>query len=178
VALTFDDGPSLKYTPKILAILKKYHVPATFFVLGSCAKRAPHLLKAIVEEGHVLANHAYSHRSLPKLSSSAQQEELNLTNALLTPYQEKISFFRPPYGATNASIQGLATTLGMDTVLWSIDTLDWKKPSPARMQKRVLSELKPGAIILMHDIHENTVLALEGMIQAILRAGYRIVPLL
>lgn len=177
VCLTFDDGPSPKTTPKVLEILKKYNVPATFFVLGQCAKRHPNLLQAIVDNGHVLANHSYFHKVMPSLSEQKQNQELEDTNELLTPIAGKVQWFRPPYGSHNAALKTLVESKGMDVVMWSVDPFDWKKPSPLVLKKRVSEQLHPGAIILLHDIHISTVNALEGIIQEILNKGYKIVPL-
>jgi peptidoglycan/xylan/chitin deacetylase (PgdA/CDA1 family) len=177
VCLTFDDGPSQKTTPKVLAILRKYNVPATFFVLGQCAKRSPELLKAIVDNGHTLANHSYFHKVMPSLSAEKQDNELEETNKLLAAVSGDPQWFRPPYGSCNPALKARVEAKGMKVVLWSIDPLDWKKPSPAVLKKRVSDHLHPGAIILLHDIHASTVKGLEGVIQAILKKGYRIVPL-
>jgi peptidoglycan/xylan/chitin deacetylase (PgdA/CDA1 family) len=177
VCLTFDDGPSPKTTPKVLAILKKYNVPATFFVLGQCAKRSPDLLATIVNNGHTLANHSYFHKVMPSLTAEQQNKELEETNKLLAPVSGDPQWFRPPYGSCNPALKARVESKGMKVVLWSIDPLDWKKPSPAVLKKRVSDHLHPGAIILLHDIHASTVKGLEGVIQAILKKGYRIVPL-
>lgn len=177
VCLTFDDGPSPTVTPKILAILKKYKIPATFFVLGQQAKRYPHLLRAIVHQGHVLGNHSYSHPFLPKLSASAQEKELSTTLDLLIPHQNSILWFRPPYGAYNHQLAKLAQEKNMSVVLWSVDPQDWKKPSANILRQRILKGLRPGAIILLHDIHMTTAAALEQIIQDILARGYKFVPL-
>ena len=179
VALTFDDGPSLANTPKILAILKKYKVPATFFVLGEQAKRHPDLLRTIVREGHVLGNHTYSHPVMAKLSARAQDGQLTQTNQLLTPHQALVRWFRPSYGSYNTTTEKLVADKNMTVVLWSIDPLDWKKPrpTPAELSRRVTQQLRPGAIILLHDIHSTTAHALERLIQDVLHQGYTFVPL-
>jgi len=177
VCLTFDDGPSPKTTPMVLEILKKYNVPATFFVLGQCAKRHPKLLKTIVDHGHTLANHSYSHKVMPSLSAQKQDEELEDTSTLLTAVSGTPLWFRPPYGSYTPALKARVESKGMKVVLWSIDPLDWKKPSSAVLKKRVSDHLHPGAIILLHDIHLSMVKGLEGVIQAILEKGYRIVPL-
>lgn len=179
VSLTFDDGPSLRTTPKILQILKKYHVRATFFVLGQQVNKNPAILKMILDHGHALGNHSYTHPEMILLSKQAQQREFMKTKESIEKIvgDVPIMWFRPPYGAYTPSIVQMAKTMGMHTVLWSIDPKDWKKPSCAVLQQRVLHQLKPGAIILLHDIHQSTAQALDGIIRGIMKEGYKIVPL-
>ena len=177
ISITFDDGPSLKTTPHVLAVLKKYKILATFFVLGERAKRFPHLLKKIVQEGHTLANHSYDHRCFTKLSKDQQDQDIKKTTQILSAYQHDITYFRPPYGAKNKNTQDIAQKNHLDIVLWSIDPEDWRRPSKKKLIASVLSNLHPGGILLLHDIHQGTAAALEELIVCIQKKGYRFVPL-
>lgn len=179
VSLTFDDGPSAANTKKILAILKKFNIQATFFVLGEKAKLHPEIIKTLAMHGHSLGNHSYSHLKMTNLSESSQKRELEKTaeilNQILPGY--KINWFRPPYGSYNKITDKLAKNMGMDIVLWSIDPRDWKNPPTHILKARILNQLKPGAIIVLHDIKSNTADALEEIIVGIKEAGYSFVPL-
>ena len=172
LVLTFDDGPSHKYTPRILDILKKYKIKAVFFVLGERAKRYPYILKRIVEEGHELANHSYKHPSFKKISSHKQAHEIELTNRFIMPFQKEIRWFRPPYGSYNEKLLSTLKEKGMQAVMWSIDPRDWKRPSPKKLVQKIVKNMHPGGIILLHDIHATTAQALEDIIQGAFQKGY------
>jgi peptidoglycan/xylan/chitin deacetylase (PgdA/CDA1 family) len=179
VSLTFDDGPSLRTTPRVLDILKKYKIPATFFVLGQRAQAHPQLIRRLIKEGHVVANHSYSHPQMTKLDSHAQIREIQKTHDAIAPLStEPIKWFRPPYGSYNKKIEQLVAQKGMTVVLWNVDPQDWqRKKSSTDICHSVVDQVRPGSIILLHDIHERTVNALEKMIQSLLNKGYTFVPL-
>jgi len=173
LVLTFDDGPNPKTTPKILDCLKKHNVKAVFFVVGRNAARFPRLLKRIVEQGHELANHSYSHKSFGKISDEFQTKEIESTNKLIFPYQKEVRWFRPPYGYRGKNLTKRLRGIGMRMVMWSIDPFDWKRPTPAVICRRVLSKLRNGSIILLHDMYMQTAKALERIIIGAKNKGYR-----
>ena len=173
VALTFDDGPSSTTTPQVLDILAKYGIHATFFVLGSHISGNESILQRMVSEGNEIGNHTWNHVSLSALSTVQVSSEISSTNQAIqaaTGYCPKV--FRPPYGATNATVQAAA---GIHQVLWSVDTLDWKSHNTQAILSNVQNQVKPGGVILMHDIHQTTVDALPTIIDYLKSQGYSFV---
>lgn len=186
VALTFDDGPHPRYTEQVLALLRKYGIRACFFELGtnlgtvSDAGEAKlshnaEISKKVLEAGHIIANHSYSHPVLPKLPEPQRTREIEETSRLLTLVAgHKPELFRAPYGARNREILDEVTADGLRSVMWNIDSLDWADPIPESIAMRVLHELnqKQKGIILFHDIHKQSVLALSPVIEELLRQDY------
>ena len=186
VALTFDDGPHPRYTEQVLALLRKYGIRATFFELGTNLgtvsdkgevklSRNADISKKVLDAGHVIANHSFSHPVLPKLPEQQRTSEIEQTNQLLTLVAgHKPELFRAPYGARNQQILDEVTADGLRSVMWNIDSLDWADPIPESIAMRVLHELnqKQKGIILFHDIHKQSVLALSPVIEELLRQDY------
>lgn len=173
VALTFDDGPNPDSTTAILNVLKKYDVKATFFVLGSRVDFYPELVDRMVQEGHEIGNHTWSHKDLTKITEEAVKKELGMTAEAV----EQAAGFspivvRPPYGATNERVNQI---IGAPPVLWSVDTLDWKSHDPKAIYDIVKRDTRDGTIILMHDIHKTTADALEEVIVYLQKQGYELV---
>jgi peptidoglycan/xylan/chitin deacetylase (PgdA/CDA1 family) len=134
LALTFDDGPSPVWTPRLLDLLAAHHVRATFFLLGSHAEAEPDLVRHIVAEGHPIGNHSWSHPNLAFTHASRVQEELTRTSqTLLHITGTPVKFFRPPFGARRPLALKIAKSLGMVPVLWNVITSDWKEPSADRI---------------------------------------------
>jgi peptidoglycan/xylan/chitin deacetylase (PgdA/CDA1 family)/tetratricopeptide (TPR) repeat protein len=189
VALTFDDGPHPKYTEQMLAILRKYGIKATFFELGEnlgtvdaagTVKLGPtaDVARKVIEAGHMLANHSYSHPVLPKLTDAQRESEIDRTNLLLEKViGHKTDLFRAPYGARNKEILAQVTEEGMKSVMWNVDSEDWADPIPESIAMRVLHEMNQShrGIILFHDIHKQGVLALSPVIEELLRQEYTFV---
>ncbi len=190
VVLTFDDGPHNRNTAAILDTLKEYNVKAYFFAVGQnigtvngdtikLSKSSAQLQRAL-SEGHILANHSFTHPVLTKLSSEKQKQELLDTNRLLTAVSGgDISNFRPPYGAKNEQLVKLSHDSGMRSVMWNIDSKDWADPMPESIVSRVMEELekKKKGILLFHDIHKQTVQALPDLLQALADKGYKVVTI-
>ena len=158
IALTFDDGPS-KYTDKIIDLLNKYDASGTFFVLGNKVEMYKETLIKMVEQGSEIGNHSYNHKWLIKLNKNDFINQVNQTQSILkstigyTP-----TLLRPTYGSVNDEIKNNTT---LDIVLWNIDTLDWKLKNYKDIANRVIGKVNDGDIVLMHDIHERTLKALE-----------------
>jgi peptidoglycan/xylan/chitin deacetylase (PgdA/CDA1 family) len=151
VALTFDDGPSGR-TPAILRVLARHHAHATFFVVGRATRGMEPILRHIATSGSELADHTYSHANLLALGLPGRTRELEWTTALVrnaTGIHPR--FFRPPYGATGPAVNRLGRRLGLMPVLWSVDSRDWQLPGTKAIATRVLTHVKPGSIVLMHD---------------------------
>jgi len=177
VALTFDDGPHRIHTVKILNILKKYNTKATFFVLGSNAKRYPQLLRRMVNEGHEVANHSWSHPFFTKLGAEELRKQLSDTNHIIEAATGvKVHSMRPPYGATNRRIDALmANQYGLTPIMWSVDPADWKRPGVGVVVNRVLSKARPGSVILLHDIHGTSAQAVEPIVKGLLVKGFKLI---
>jgi peptidoglycan-N-acetylglucosamine deacetylase len=183
VALTFDDGPSLA-TPHILATLKKYKVPATFFIIGTQAQHYPKLVEQEVKARHVVANHSWSHSQRPvfaRLSPQTMTRELADASRLIDAKGPKPRLFRPPGGSISPGVVAAAKKLGMRTVLWSVDPKDWQRGrGSGSIVSGVLSRVGPGSIVLLHDGGNNawsTAAALPAIIQGIRAKGLKLVAL-
>ncbi|MEX2274410.1 MAG: polysaccharide deacetylase family protein [Actinomycetota bacterium] len=178
VALTFDDGPWPVHTAKILSILKRYHVKATFFVVGAFAERYPMLVRREHAMGMTVGNHSWSHPYNPPfttLPATRLDRELVDTNALLERLGVRNDLFRPPGGSWDDALRDRALDEGMRLVLWDIDTRDWStRTSTKEVVRTVLSRVRPGSIILMHDgggDAATTIAALPDIIKGIRKRG-------
>lgn len=173
MALTFDDGPNAKVTPQVLAILKKYDAKATFFMVGQNVSKNSAVVKQIYEAGHEIGNHTWDHAKLTALSTANVKQEVDRTsNAIYAAIGQYPTVFRPPYGATNDKVRSVMT---MPSILWSIDTLDWKHRNAKKILTYVKASAKDGSIILMHDIHQTTANGLENVILYLQKQGYEFV---
>jgi len=176
-ALTFDDGPSPNITPQILDTLKKYNVTATFFVVADCVERHPELLRRIVAEGHQVGIHGNKHTAMilqPGWMLSKRIEECRRAIWAALSEEIPITLFRPPYGYRNVNTHAAARRSKVAMVLWSIDSRDYMLGPPEQVAAKVLKELHPGAVILMHDGKDNTVSpdALEYILLGFENRGY------
>ncbi|WP_203246701.1 polysaccharide deacetylase family protein [Sporosarcina beigongshangi] len=170
VALTFDDGPDPKVTTQILDTLQKYNAKATFFMLGSRVEYYPDIAKNINDAGHELGNHTWNHPDLTKADMEKVRKEINRTSAIIESVTgTKATVFRPPYGAVNQMVKKQSN---LPTVLWDVDTLDWKHRDAHRLLMRVKEETKNGSIILMHDIHQSTADGLDAVLSYLQSEGY------
>ena len=173
VALTFDDGPHPKITEKILSILKKENVKATFFIVGKMGKRYSYLLKAINKAGCEIENHTYSHPDLTKLSIQKIEEEFLKTYNLIKKITEQDSyFFRPPGGHYNDEIINIAHKLNYRMVLWTNNTGDYKISSPNRIYLNAINKIQNKGIILLHNGRQATIDALVLIIKDLKEKGY------
>lgn len=188
VALTFDDGPDPEWTPKILDILKKKRVTATFFILGTQAQHYPDLLERIVREGHEVGNHTYTHQNIAEAGDQEIELELNATTRLIEAVTgHSTAYFRPPFGIDGTPTQPgevralrVIRSLGYLTVAESIDPNDWERPGADAILDRVKQQRDRGAVILLHDSggdRSQTVAALPGIIDYLRSRGDSLVPL-
>jgi len=165
-----------EYLPKMLETLKKYNIHATFFLEGRWTQNNPELAKMIVENGNEVGNHSFSHPDMKNLTSARIREELIKTNQVIqatTGEDIKVKWFAPPSGSYRDDVVKIADSMGMGTIMWSVDTIDWQKPSPSTIVTRVMTKVHPGALILMHPT-ESTANALEQLIVEIKKKQYRI----
>lgn len=181
VALTFDDGPSPKYTERILDILDKYGAKATFFVIGKNAEKYPEIVIEEYRRGHEIGNHTYSHPDLKKISAEQFIEEINKTQSIIYDITGvEPTLFRPPGGYLNNSIVSKLHELDYSSVLWSWrqDTRDWACPSVGNVVNGVLGNLQDGDIILFHDYNSKespTPEALDRILSELCDKGYSFV---
>lgn len=173
IALTFDDGPSSKYTPLLLEGLKKREVHATFFLIGQNIEGNEELVGQIQEEGHLIGNHTYHHVELDKITADQATKEIEDTNKEIYEITgEYPSYVRPPYGVWKKNLDFEVT---MYPVLWDIDTLDWKSQNVESVLQIVLTQAEDGAIILMHDSYRSSVNAALRIVDLLKCQGYEFV---
>lgn len=166
ISITFDDGPNLEFTPKVLSLLKVHNAKATFFLIGKNAEKHPELVRQIIEEGHTIGNHSYSHsKNFGFFSSEKVAAELKQTNSILKEITGKeLKLFRPPFGVTNPNIKKALKNTGHQSIGWSKRSFDTISVSEEKILKRVTFNLKKGDIILLHDSSAKTVAVLEQLL--------------
>jgi peptidoglycan/xylan/chitin deacetylase (PgdA/CDA1 family) len=177
IALTFDDGPSV-YTSRVLDILDRRGVKATFFVVGRDAVNNPHLLRRAVESGHEIGNHTWSHAALPSLKKATRLQEVKgASDVVRHATGHAPVLFRPPYGAMRPGTNREVRELGLLPIVWSVDVKDYEPHVTAKaLIARVRQALRPGSIILLHDgggDRRKTVAALPAILDEVAKAGYR-----
>ena len=177
VALTFDDGPNPFYTPLILRILKEHRIPATFFLLGDNVTKYPLLTKQLVQLGHDLGNHSFSHMNYTEHpSDDVKLDVLQTQAAVKKTVGVYPKFFRPPYGRLRQSDVSMLERFFVNIVHWTVDSRDWEQQYSTReMIDRVTAQTQPGDILLFHDSNERTVQALPQIIRNLKKKGYRFV---
>lgn len=175
VALTFDDGPSPIYTPQILAILKKYNIKATFFVVGSNAKQYPEVIKAIHDAGHPVNSHSMTHPMLTKLSNKTLQYEVTTPNTIINNIIGiKPLCLRYPFGLSNEHVRNVIRSNGMIPVPMGFNSFDYERPGTQKIISWVLQNAYSRQVILLHDGYdkrEQTVAALPAIIEGIQKKG-------
>ena len=179
IALTFDDGPHPTLTPKILQILAKYNIPATFFMVGQNVINYPSAAKQVILAGHEVGNHTFTHPHIASLNPNAIVEEISkCEDALEELCEYRPHLLRTPQGALTPSLERCLADDDYILVLWSLDTRDWDNKSTACIVRTVLENIKAGDIILMHDYigyNSKTPEALEQIIPKLLAEGYEFV---
>ena len=175
IALTFDDGPGL-YEDRIMDALDKVGGKATFFMVGNLVGSYSKTVKRMADSGHELGNHSWAHDNLSKLSPDGIRNSVNKCNqAILQATGKPATVVRPPYGATGGSCKSTLGSMGYASILWSIDTLDWKHKNADKTVSTVLSQVKDGDIILMHSIYSQSAAAAERLIPELTKRGFQLV---
>jgi peptidoglycan/xylan/chitin deacetylase (PgdA/CDA1 family) len=177
IALTFDDGPNEKLTPRLLDLLAKHHIHATFFVVGENAAEHPEILQRAVREGHEIGNHSWSHPNFAKMSEESVRSQVKRTEAaIVSATGTRPTLLRPPYGSiTTRQKHWLHDDLGYEIILWDVDPLDWKNPGPSVVTNRILKETRAGSIVLSHDIHAQTIEAMPQTLRQLEDKGFKFV---
>ncbi len=198
VILTFDDGPSERNTPEVLRILKAYNIKATFFMKGRHAENLSQIVQQVVTEGHLVANHSYTHPIFPKLSVQEQDYEIKTGDEVLAAYMKNmpLKLFRFPYGSSTChAINFVVSGVGYEGSLgWHVDSCDWayqatgtvtsekaikncliKSENLSNFQAHVMDQVRKnnGGIILMHETNDQTVTHLEDVIKSLIQEGFR-----
>ena len=177
IALTFDDGPNEKLTPRLLDLLAQHHIHATFFVIGENVEQHPEIVKRAAREGHEIGNHSWSHPNLAKMSDENVRDQIKRTEEVIRgAIGARSVLLRPPYGSLNARQKHfIHDELGYEIVLWDVDPYDWKRPGPSVVTNRILKETRPGSIVLSHDIHPGTIEAMPATLSELEAKGFKFV---
>lgn len=173
IAITFDDGPSSRYTGRLLDGLKERSVKASFFLIGENAEENPVLVERIYKEGHLIGNHTYSHVQMTHLSAEAAVREIEKTDQVISAITgEHVAYMRPPFGAWQRELEVRMEVL---PVLWSVDPLDWTTENVDEIVSKVVTEVEEGDIILLHDCYASSVEAALRIVDILQKEGYEFV---
>ena len=177
IALTFDDGPQPQNTPRLLDMLKQRNVKATFFAIGRSVDLYPKIAKRIVDEGHEIGNHTYTHGNLSKMDEAGIRKELDRgRDAIIRATGVSPRLVRPPYGALYSNQrQWVLDNYGYPTILWNVDPMDWKVRNADIVSSRLIKGANQGGILLAHDLHKTTIDAMPRTLDALLSQGYKFV---
>lgn len=179
LALTFDDGPHPQNTPRLLDILKRYNVKATFYTIGRSVDRYPRIAKRIIDEGHEIGNHTYTHGNLSKMNETRVRREMNKgRDAIYRATGVMPTTMRPPYGALfKSQRKWIKDNYGYPTILWSVDPMDWRDRKASVVANRLITKARPGGILLAHDLHKTTIDAIPETLDKLLSRGYEFVTI-
>ncbi len=178
IALTIDDAPNPFYTDELLRILREKGICATFFCMGNKSQLYPDILVRILREGHEIGNHSYSHPKLTMLPREDWEEEILYTNRIIKRVLGyNCLLFRPPHGRYNDEMLDFVYAHGMTTCMWTVNTGDYLEPDPATLVKKIVGNVHPGGVILMHDGTDATLAALPLVIDDLTAKGYEFVTM-
>jgi peptidoglycan-N-acetylglucosamine deacetylase len=186
LALTYDDGPNDPHTLRLLEVLAKHKVTATFFVIGRYVQQRPDSVREIIQAGHVVGNHTFTHPLLIFRSAAEVRRELSECSAALRDtIGQQTNLFRPPFGGRRPAVLRIASELGLETIMWNVTGYDWNAPSAAVIEEKVLKQIRGGDVILLHDgghkqvgaDRSQTVLATDNLISRYKSEGYEFVTI-
>lgn len=177
VYFTFDNGYEQGYTEEVLEVLKKHQVPATFFVTGHYVKTEPDLVKRMVDEGHIIGNHSYSHPDFTTMTKEEMKKELDKLENVVADVsgQKQTVYLRPPRGTFNENTLKWATEFGYVHVFWSLAFKDWETNNQKGWKysyDQIMTQIHPGAILLLHTVSEDNAKALDKVITQLKKDGY------
>lgn len=177
VALTYDDGPNRRFTPRLLELLKQERVTATFFLLGEQVKNYPAEARQIVEMGFEIGNHTFTHKNLARLTREEIYTEITSTQEIINKTTGVLPrIIRPPYGALNQTVVDVSKELGLHIIMWQLDTDDYRQNvTKEKIVATMVKNVKGGDIILMHDRNTKTLEATAEIIPALRSRGFRFV---
>ena len=152
LALTYDDGPNDPHTQRLLEVLAKHEVHATFFLIGRYVQQRPEIARAIVKAGHVIGNHTFTHPLLIFKSAAEIRQELTDCRATLEDaVGQHSNLFRPPFGGRRPAVLRIARQLGLTPIMWNVTGFDWNAPPSAVIEQKVADQIRGGDVILLHD---------------------------
>jgi peptidoglycan-N-acetylglucosamine deacetylase len=187
LALTYDDGPNDPHTMRLLEVLAKHNVRATFFLIGRYVRQCPDIVREIVKAGHVIGNHTFTHPLLTfKIAAEVRKELSDCRAAIQDAVGEQSNFFRPPFGGRRPAVLRIARELGLQPIMWNITGYDWDAPPAAVIEKKVSSQIRGGDVILLHDgghrqmgaDRSQTALATDHLITRYKSEGYDFLTIL
>ena len=186
IALTYDDGPNDQHTQRLLEVLARHNVLATFFLIGRYAKERPAIARELVQSGHTVGNHTYTHPLLIFKSAAEIREELTACRAILQDViGEHSNLFRPPFGGRRPATLRIARELGLEPIMWNVTGYDWSAPPAATIERKVSRQIRGGDVILLHDgghkqmgaDRSQTVIATDQLISRYKSEGYEFVTI-
>jgi len=178
IAITFDDGPNPGVTEIVLKELEARKLHATFFMIGRNAEHFPSLAKEVADAGHEIANHSYTHPALGLMSEEKVEYEIQKAQDCIVQATGKIPvWFRPPYGSFHPNQYHIPYSKNLGIALWSIDPRDWSQPGTEAITSRVVGGTTPGSIILLHDLHHQTALALPAILDGLQEKDFNFSPM-
>jgi len=184
IALTYDDGPNDLHTLKLLDVLAKHSVRATFFMIGRYVRKRPDIARAVAQAGHVIGNHTFTHPLLIfKSEAQTRTELLDCRSSLQDAIGEHSNLFRPPFGGRRPATLRIARELGLQTVMWNVTGYDWSAPPAAVIEKKVERQMRGGDVVLLHDGEHRalgadraqTIIATDNLIRKYRDQGYEFV---
>jgi peptidoglycan/xylan/chitin deacetylase (PgdA/CDA1 family) len=187
IALTYDDGPNDPHTLRLLDVLAKHNVQATFFMIGRFVRQRPDIARAVTAARHVIGNHTFTHPLLIFKSEAQTREELgDCSQALHDAIGPHSNLFRPPFGGRRPATLRIARELGMETVMWNVTGYDWNAPPASKIEQKVARQMRGGDVILLHDgghksmgaDRAQTVIATDNLIRRYRNRGYEFVTVL
>ena len=178
IAISFDCAWGTDYTDKLLEIMQNNEVKCTFFAVEFWTKKHPDCVEKIYKAGHEIGTHSATHPHMAKLNSSAIEKELSTSKKAIEDITgEPVKLFRPPYGEYNDLVISKASELGLYTIQWDVDSLDWKDLSASEIEGSVTSKVKNGSIVLFHNQGKHTASALDNIIKKLKGKGYEFVKI-
>jgi peptidoglycan-N-acetylglucosamine deacetylase len=184
IALTYDDGPNDPHTLKLLDVLAKHSVRATFFMIGRYVRQRPDIARAVAQAGHAVGNHTFTHPLfIFKSEAQTRAELLDCRSALQDAIGEHSKLFRPPFGGRRPATLRIAHELGLETVMWNVTGYDWNAPPAAAIERKVARRMRGGDVILLHDGEHRamgadraqTVIATDNLVRRYHDQGYEFV---
>jgi peptidoglycan/xylan/chitin deacetylase (PgdA/CDA1 family) len=186
IALTYDDGPNDPHTQRLLEVLARQGVQATFFLIGRYVRQRPDIAREIVQAGHVVGNHTFTHPLLIfKTETEIRQQLSECTSALQDANGQHSKLFRPPFGGRRPAVLRVARELGLDPVMWNVTGYDWNAPPAAVIERKVARQIRGGDVVLLHDgghkqmgaDRSQTVVATDRLIARYKSEGYEFVTI-
>jgi peptidoglycan/xylan/chitin deacetylase (PgdA/CDA1 family) len=181
IALTYDDGPNDPHTLRLLEVLAKHNVQATFFLIGRYVHQRTDIARAVAAAGHVIGNHTFTHPLLTFRSASETHAQLlDCRHALEDAVGNHSNLFRPPFGGRRPGTLRIARDLGLEPVMWNVTGYDWNAPPAEQIEKKVAKQIRGGDVILLHDgghkamgaDRAQTVIATDNLVQRYRDLGF------